>query len=79
MTSVGYRVYVNNEPAALISYQQNTAVIKDLLPDTEYRFDSLKNILHLIVNINFVIIFCVCCFYVLLKHMLCSAWLVLCS
>ena len=35
-------MYVNNEPAALIGYQQNTAVIKDLLPDTEYRFDTLK-------------------------------------
>jgi len=36
---VGYRVYINSEPEALISYRQNTAVLKNLLPDTEYRFD----------------------------------------
>ena len=31
-------MYINNEPEALVSYRQNTALLKNLLADTEYRF-----------------------------------------
>ena len=35
--TVGYRVYINDRPEALVSCQLNTAVLTDLLPDSEYR------------------------------------------
>ena len=34
-------MYINSEPQALLSYQQNAAVLKDLLPETDYRFGTL--------------------------------------
>jgi len=38
----GYRVYINNEPKALVSYRHNTAVLTDLLSNTDYRCDNIS-------------------------------------
>lgn len=38
---VGYRVYINNSPKALVSRQEDNVVLSDLLPDTNYRFGNV--------------------------------------